>query len=270
MAMATTSLNLVYYASVAKGTMIVAEHINAVYDIAPVALDFLEKLPPLHSRFTYTSSRRIFTSLMDGSFTYCAIVDEALGKANAFTFLERVRDEFKQLLRSWGCGLDGQGLEAHSLVSAFAPAYRHLVKPLVGVPQKEMDRMEEEEEEEEKLAEHNEYGDGYNSQDRSFLQPNNISEASDHSKIPARLSEPPSESLTKKTAKPDKRGFRDQVSSILSTTPNGFLFSLGLGFPLHHGWWLFGQIQNILFLIVYNHLSILFQVDENHKYCEIL
>jgi hypothetical protein len=265
LAMATTSLNLVYYASVAKGTMIVAEHINAVYDIASVALDFLEKLPPLHSRFTYTTSRRIFTSLMDGSFTYCAIVDDALGKANAFTFLERVRDEFKQLLRSWGCGLDGQGLEAHSLVASFAPAYRHLVKPLVGVPQKEMDRMkeeeEEEEEEEEMLAEHNEYGDGYNSQDRTFLQPNNINEASDHSKNPARLSDPPSESLTKKTAKPDKRGLRDQVSSILSTTPNGFLFSLGLGFPPLHGCWLFGQIRNILFLIVYNHLSILFQVD---------
>jgi hypothetical protein len=266
--MATTSLNLVYYASVAKGTMIVAEHINAVYDIASVALDFLEKLPPLHSRFTYTTSRRIFTSLMDGSFTYCAIVDEALGKANAFTFLERVRDEFKQLLRSRGCGLDGQGLEAHSLVAAFAPAYRHLVKPLVGVPQKEMDPMEEEVEE--MLAEHNEYGDGYNSQDHTFLQRNNINEASDHSKNPARLSEPPSEPLTKKTAKPDKRGLRDQVSSILSTIPNGFLFSLGLGFPILHGCWLFGQIQNILFLIVYNHLSILFQVDENHKHCEIL
>jgi hypothetical protein len=118
-----------------------------------------------------------------------------------------------------------------------------------------------EEEEEEMLAEHNEYGDGYNSQDRTFLKPNNINEASDHSKNPARLSEPPSESLTKKTAKPDKRGLRDQVSSRFSTTPNGFLFSLGLGFPLLHGCWLFGQILNILFLIVYNHLSILFQVD---------
>lgn len=212
--MATTSLNLVYYASVAKGTMIVAEHINAVYDIASVALDFLEKLPPLHSRFTYTTSRRIFASLMDGSFTYCAIVDEALGKANAFTFLERVRDEFNQLLRSRGCGLDGQGLEAHSLVAAFAPAYRHLVKPLVGVPQKEMDPTEEQEEAEEMLAEHNEYGDGYNSQGHTFLQRNNINEASDHSKNPARLSEPPSEPLTKKTAKPDKRGLRDQVVEV--------------------------------------------------------
>lgn len=133
--------NLVYYASVAKGTTVLAEHKIVGEDLAALAVECLEKVPPLHSRFTYTTKRRMFNFLMDDAFTYCAIMDEALGKRKAFAFLERVRDEFKLLLRSRG--LDGHGLEAYGLVDDFAGVFKHLVKPLVGVPQKDIDRWEE-------------------------------------------------------------------------------------------------------------------------------
>jgi hypothetical protein len=78
---------------------------------------------------------------MDGAFTYCAIVDQALGKQKAFGFLEKVRDEFKLLLMSQGWALDGVALEAYCLNDDFMVVYRHLVKPLVGIPQKESDHM---------------------------------------------------------------------------------------------------------------------------------
>ncbi|KAH8950503.1 hypothetical protein BDL97_10G089300 [Sphagnum fallax] len=133
--------NLVYYASVSKGTTILAEHSGPGDDLAMVAIECLGKVPSLHSRFTYTTNGRMFNCLMDGAFTYCAIVDQALGKQKAFGFLEKVRDEFKLLLMSQGWALDGVALEAYCLNDDFMVVYRHLVKPLVGIPQKELDHM---------------------------------------------------------------------------------------------------------------------------------
>ncbi|KAG0554285.1 hypothetical protein KC19_12G079400 [Ceratodon purpureus] len=130
--------NLVYYASVARrDNVVLAEHKNLKEDLAEVGFESLEKVPPFHSRFSYTIRQRMFMFLMDEGFTYSAIVDEALGKLKSFGFLERVRDEFQLLIRSRG--LDGSRFESYALVSDFAGVYKHLVKPLVGVPQKEVD-----------------------------------------------------------------------------------------------------------------------------------
>ena len=129
--------NLVYYAAVARGDVVLAEHKNSKEDLAEVALECLEKVPPFHTRFTYTVKQRMFLFLMHGGFTYSAIVDEALGKRKSFGFLERVKDEFQLLLHSRG--LDGFRLESHALVADFAGVFKHLVKPLIGVPQKEVD-----------------------------------------------------------------------------------------------------------------------------------
>jgi hypothetical protein len=102
---------------------------------------------------------------MDGAFTYCAIVDQALGKQKAFSFLEKVRDEFKLLLMSQGCALDGVALEAYCLNDDFMVVYRHLVKPLVGIPQKELDYMWEQQSAESGADA------GDNSEDRTCLLP---------------------------------------------------------------------------------------------------
>jgi hypothetical protein len=64
-------------------------------------VECLEKLPPFHNQFTYTVNQCTFIFRMDAGFTYCAIVDESLGKVKGFGFLEHVRDEFKLELRSW-------------------------------------------------------------------------------------------------------------------------------------------------------------------------
>eukprot|EP00249_Psilotum_nudum_P017474 c26341_g1_i2 orf=346-1236(-) len=134
---------LVYYASVARGTTIVAEYTDGGAPLFAVGSGYLEKIPPFHSRFSYSSRRRIFNSLIEHPFVYCTIVDEALGKATADTFLDQVRDEFKRLLKVRGLALDGGGLVPHSLDTDFAPVFDQLVAPLVGIPQKEEDLMKE-------------------------------------------------------------------------------------------------------------------------------
>lgn len=130
-------MNLVYYAAVARGITILADHKKPKEDLTDVAVDALENVPPFHIQFSYTVKQRTYLFLMDGTFTYYAVIDEALGKVKGVQFLEQVRDEFKLLLRSRG--LDGSRLERNALVSDFAGVFKHLVKPLVGVPQKEVD-----------------------------------------------------------------------------------------------------------------------------------
>ncbi|XP_024520367.1 uncharacterized protein LOC9659156 [Selaginella moellendorffii] len=137
---------LVYYASVSRsGGRALAEYKNrsSSRDLAPVVVECLEQMPPLHSRFTLTIKRRIFSCLMEGAFTYCCIVDEALGKSDAFAFLEAMRDEFVAFLDSRGLRSDGEGLEsfASAINKEFGATIKVLTLPLIGVPQKEIDSL---------------------------------------------------------------------------------------------------------------------------------
>ncbi|CAK9252510.1 unnamed protein product [Sphagnum jensenii] len=145
--MAGSLTNIVYYASVAKGSMIVAHNNSGATDLTSIAVECLEKVPCFHSRFTYSTNRRIFACLIESAFTYCAIVDESLGNCRAFTFLEQVRNEFKLLLQEQGLKLDGEGLEeSHCLDHHFGPVLHRLIKPFVGVvPWKEENDHEQRE-----------------------------------------------------------------------------------------------------------------------------
>eukprot|EP00249_Psilotum_nudum_P018870 c26994_g1_i1 orf=946-1809(+) len=136
--------NLVYYACVARGTVIVAEYYDGSSEVRAVASKCLEKIPPFHRRFSNTAKRRMLNCLIEGSWVYCAIMDEALGKSNANAYLDQVRDEFDSFLKTRDLPLDGEGIRVHSLNNGFAPVLRHLAAPLVGIPQKEKDRMKQE------------------------------------------------------------------------------------------------------------------------------
>ncbi|GLJ18669.1 hypothetical protein SUGI_0333030 [Cryptomeria japonica] len=137
--------NLVYYSCVSRATTILAEHSEGDLELEELATQCLEKIPPLHSRFTHTTRKKMFNFLMDGPFVYFAIVDEALGKSKAFSFLENVRDEFKKLLKAKGNCSDGLLFSSCCFRDEFGPVYKKLVSPLVGVPQIEKDRILEEE-----------------------------------------------------------------------------------------------------------------------------
>lgn len=137
--------NLIYYSSVAKrGTHIIAEYIDGDGELPKIAAKCLEILPPYHSRFSYTTSRRMFACIIDESFLYCAIADEALSRSKVMSFLEHIKHEFISYARVHGLPLDQSRLEANCLDNAFDPVFRRLVSPFVGIPQKEKDRIKEE------------------------------------------------------------------------------------------------------------------------------
>lgn len=138
--------NLVYYSCVSRGPEIVAQY-NGLgdADLQAIAAECLDRVPPYHSRFTHTTKNRRYSFLMDSEFVYYAIVDEALGKVMVFAFLEQVRNEFKRLLRAKGLlNSKDETLQGCGLADDFAPTFRRLVAPLVGIPQTEKCRMEEE------------------------------------------------------------------------------------------------------------------------------
>lgn len=135
-AMDASSLpSLVYYAAVAKGTAILAEYVaEGNIDWPAIASACLENVPPLHIRFSYTTNQRRFICLLDGVLTYCAIMDEALSKADAFSFLQKVCDAFKSFGKGRGMSLT---LGAHFLDEEMVPVMRNLAASFVGVPQRE-------------------------------------------------------------------------------------------------------------------------------------
>lgn len=134
--------SLVYYAAIAKGTTILAEYVaEGNIDLPAIASACLENVPPLHIRFSYTTNQRRFICLLDGVLTYCAIMDEALSKADAFSFLQKMRDAFKSFGKGRGMSLT---LGAHFLDEEMVPVMRNLAASFVGVPQREKVRIEAE------------------------------------------------------------------------------------------------------------------------------
>ncbi|KAI5063675.1 hypothetical protein GOP47_0022222 [Adiantum capillus-veneris] len=135
---------LVFYAAVAKRNIILADYQDGRWgDFVHIAARCLENVPPLHSRFSYTTSDRMFICLIEGIFIYCAIMDEALSKGKAFMFLEHVRDAFKVLLQQRVVHVDT--LTPYYLHHEMDPFFRRLALPLVGMPQREKNRLKEEE-----------------------------------------------------------------------------------------------------------------------------
>ncbi|KAJ7546246.1 hypothetical protein O6H91_08G031900 [Diphasiastrum complanatum] len=134
---------LVYYASVVWHTKTVVEYEGDGLDPSFLHSECLGKPPLYHRRFSITVKRRRCCWLVDGPFTYCAVVDEALGKEVAFRFLEHVKQQFQQLLDKKGLVAVGEDLTLFSLKEDFLPIIRHLVLPLVGTPMEDLDITEE-------------------------------------------------------------------------------------------------------------------------------
>lgn len=134
--------SLVYYSAVAKGTVVLSEYASeGGYELPGIIASCLENVPSLHARFSYTTHQRRFICLLDGVATYCAIMDEALSKADAFSFLQKVRDAFHAFGKGRGMSLT---LGAHFLDDEMTSVMRNLAASFVGIPQREKDRIQAE------------------------------------------------------------------------------------------------------------------------------
>ncbi|KAH7294072.1 hypothetical protein KP509_28G055000 [Ceratopteris richardii] len=132
--------SLVYYAAIAKGRAIFSEFAGeGNSNLTTIAAACLENVPPLHSRFNYTTNQRKFLCLLDGQITYCAIVDEALNNADSYSFLEKVRNAFKSFGNARRSSLT---LGAHFMDEQMMIVMRNLAATYVGVPEKEKEQLE--------------------------------------------------------------------------------------------------------------------------------
>uniref|UniRef100_A0A0C9QXX9 TSA: Wollemia nobilis Ref_Wollemi_Transcript_701_1872 transcribed RNA sequence n=1 Tax=Wollemia nobilis TaxID=56998 RepID=A0A0C9QXX9_9CONI len=151
--------NLVYYCSVSKGPVILAQYNpRGDAEVQEIAAECLERVPPFHSRFTHATNNRRYSFLIDSGVVFCAIVDEALPKGDGFAFLEHVRDEFNRLLKAKGLGnrKDETLLQDRGLNEDLGPVFRRLAAPLMGISRAEKIRKEEQEEEARALHEEEE------------------------------------------------------------------------------------------------------------------
>ncbi|KAK9075106.1 hypothetical protein SSX86_003425 [Deinandra increscens subsp. villosa] len=85
------------YSFVAKGTVVLAEHTAYSGNVSTIAVQCLQKLPSNSSRYTYSCDGYTFNFLLDLGFVFLVVADESMGRSVPFVFLQRLKDEFKQL-----------------------------------------------------------------------------------------------------------------------------------------------------------------------------
>ncbi|KAJ0747288.1 putative Longin domain-containing protein [Helianthus annuus] len=85
------------YSFVAKGTVVLAEHAAYSGNISTIAVQCLQKLPTNSSKYTYSCDGYTFNFLLDLGFVFLVVADESMGRSVPFVFLERLKDEFKQV-----------------------------------------------------------------------------------------------------------------------------------------------------------------------------
>ncbi|KAK1303656.1 hypothetical protein QJS10_CPB11g01463 [Acorus calamus] len=89
--------NRLIYASVARGTVILADYGGSDGNIADVAQKCLQNIPTASGndgRFTYAFDGHSFNYLFSGSFVFCVVADASIGRQVPMAFLERIKDDF--------------------------------------------------------------------------------------------------------------------------------------------------------------------------------
>ncbi|KAF8079576.1 hypothetical protein N665_1018s0032 [Sinapis alba] len=115
---------LLFYSCIAKGTVILAEFSSKdETEIESLALRCIENVPPHHSMISHTVRKRTYASIIDGSFTYFAILDEAVTKTESLRLFTRLKSAMEALVS------DGSALEAptqHCLQSKLDPVFAEI------------------------------------------------------------------------------------------------------------------------------------------------
>ncbi|OVA14717.1 hypothetical protein BVC80_1819g34 [Macleaya cordata] len=122
--------NLILYACVSKGTMILAELTFGDHDLETLALQCLEKTPTLHVTFSQTTANRTYSFLIDDPFVYFAIFKKDNCESDqGLQFLELVKDSFinKILNKNKNKNKSINDLTPHCFHEEFDPIFRGLI-----------------------------------------------------------------------------------------------------------------------------------------------
>ncbi|CAI9092581.1 OLC1v1027865C1 [Oldenlandia corymbosa var. corymbosa] len=119
--------NLIYYACVARGTIILAEFNSKHADLGSLARECLGKTPPLHSVFSHTVRQRTYTFLIEDPFVYFAIFDEKLENSEGLAFLKGVKEAFNDVAGTNSGKKRLEHLSSHSFQGEFNPVFHQLL-----------------------------------------------------------------------------------------------------------------------------------------------
>lgn len=88
--------NSLIYCFVAKGSVVLAEYTTYSGNFSTIAVQCLEKLPSYNSRQTYACDGHSFNYLIEDGFVYLVVAHDGAGRELPFSFLERIKEEFKK------------------------------------------------------------------------------------------------------------------------------------------------------------------------------
>ncbi|KAF3666185.1 hypothetical protein CQW23_07800 [Capsicum baccatum] len=120
--------NLVYYACVAKGTIVLAEINSKDADLGSLALKCLEKTPPFHTFFSHTIRNRTYTFLIENPFVFFAIFDEKIEKSDGVAFLKGVNGAFSEVIERSSGKKRLDKLHSHCFQGELNPVFHQLLE----------------------------------------------------------------------------------------------------------------------------------------------
>ncbi|KAK9279877.1 hypothetical protein L1049_013560 [Liquidambar formosana] len=126
--------NTVYYCCVSRGNRILYAYSGGDPEVENLAALCLERTPPFHTWYFETMGKRTFGFLIEDGYVYFSIMDEVFGNPGILQFLERVRDEFKQVAKKGSRG-SMSGLNSLCVQEQLVPVIRQLITSLEQVSQ---------------------------------------------------------------------------------------------------------------------------------------
>ncbi|KAF3592542.1 hypothetical protein DY000_02027428 [Brassica cretica] len=115
---------LLFYSCIARGTVILAEFSSKDEpEIEALALRCIQNVPSHHSMISQTVRKRTYASIIDGLFTYFAILDEAVTKKESLWLFTRLKSAMEALVS------DGSALDKptqHCLQSKLDPVFAEI------------------------------------------------------------------------------------------------------------------------------------------------
>lgn len=129
---------LLFYSCIAKGTVILAEFSSKEDPgIEDLALRCIENVPPHHSMISHTVHKRTYALIIDGLFSYFAILDEVVEKSESLWLFSRLKSAMEALTADGSMSDSLDNPTQHCLQSKLGPIFAEIAA--VGGGNKDLD-----------------------------------------------------------------------------------------------------------------------------------
>uniref|UniRef100_A0A1J3ID83 Putative VAMP-like protein n=1 Tax=Noccaea caerulescens TaxID=107243 RepID=A0A1J3ID83_NOCCA len=118
---------LLFYSCIAKGTVILAEFSSKEDPgIEALALRCIENVPPHHSMISHTVRKRTYAFIVDGLFSYFAILDEVVEKSESLWLFGRLKSATEALVADGSASDSLDNPTRHCLQSKLDPIFAEI------------------------------------------------------------------------------------------------------------------------------------------------